>query len=343
MQYSNNDVYLNPDGAKPASLRPTDRPTLSIVVPVYNGAASIGILVEAIAALPPPAPGGIEVVLVNDASPDESLGVCQNLLKTATIPLILLDLSRNFGEYNAVMAGLRAARGDYVITMDDDLQNPPEEVLKLFAYCRDQDFDVVYTHYDVKHHAAWRNWGSKFHNWMAGRLLGAPKNLYFSSFRCMNRFIVAQITQYDGPFAHQDGLIMQTTRRIGQIKVKHHPRQHGTSNYNLRRLLRVWLAMALNFSIMPLRLASLAGFVASLVGVIGMAMIMVEKLLGEPPLGWSSLALAIFCLAGVQLLMLGIVGEYIGRIFMTINRVPQTIIRQKWQNFTADEKNYEQK
>ena len=309
-------------------------PSLSIVVPVYNGASTIGLLVNALASLPTPLPNGIEMVLVNDASPDHSLDVCQKLLKTSKIPIKLIDLSRNFGEYNAVMAGLRAARGDYVITMDDDLQNPPEEVLKIFEYCRDHNLDVVYTNYTTKHHAWWRNLGSKFHNIIARQLLDAPKNLYFSSFRCMSRFLVNQITQYHGPYAYQDGLIMQSTRRIGQITVAHKARAHGHSNYTFRRLLRVWLAMALNFSIMPLRMASLAGFLACMIGIMGMVVIFIEKLLHEPPLGWSSLAIAIFFLAGVQLLMLGILGEYIGRIFMTLNRAPQTITRQEWDNFS---------
>ena len=228
---------------------------LSIVIPVYRGAATIGRLVEALSALHPV--GGLEIVLVNDGSPDNSGEVCQELVRRATVPLTYVEHARNFGEHNAVMTGLRHARGAYVITMDDDLQNPPEEVIRLYDHARLGNWDVVYTRYAVKQHAGWRNLGSRFANAVADRLLDKPKGLYLSSFRCMSAFVVRSVTRYQGPYPYVDGLIMQVTQRIDSIEVRHLPRVEGRSNYNLARLVRLWLNLATSFSLAPLRLADL--------------------------------------------------------------------------------------
>ena len=227
----------------PSLTRPrTTRVGLSIVVPVYRGAATVGQLVEALSDLHPA--GGLEVVLVNDGSPDNSGDVCRTLLATARIPVVYIEHARNYGEHNAVMTGLRHARGDFVITMDDDLQNPPEEVVKLYDHARLGGWDVVYTRYAVKQHAGWRNLGSRFANSVADRLLDKPKGLYLSSFRCMSAMVVDAVTRYSGPYPYIDGLIMQVTQRIDSIEVRHLPRQEGRSNYTLVRLVRLWLNLA---------------------------------------------------------------------------------------------------
>ena len=255
-----------------------DRPyTLSIVVPVYNGAASVGELVQALEALD--IPGGHELVLVNDGSPDNSREVCLDLVKTAKIPVTLVDHARNYGEHNAVMTGLRHARGKWVINMDDDLQNPPTEVARLLAYAQETKHEVVYTYYDEKQHAGWRNLGSAFTNWCATQLLDKPKDLYLSSFRCMSAFLVERILDYHGPFPYIDGLILQITRDIGRLKVQHLPRAIGRSNYTLRRLVRLWLNMFVNFSVMPLRLASVAGMFLAGIGLLGVIVVFVEALI----------------------------------------------------------------
>ena len=157
--------------------------TLSIVIPVYNGAKTVGELVGALAALS--IPGGHEIVLVNDGSPDNSLAVCRALVAAARVPITLVNLARNYGEHNAVMAGLRQARGAYIITMDDDLQNPPREVLRLLTHAQTSGLEVVYTRYAEKHHASWRNLGSRFTNRVADWLLDKPRGLYLSSFRLL--------------------------------------------------------------------------------------------------------------------------------------------------------------
>jgi glycosyltransferase involved in cell wall biosynthesis len=299
---------------------------LSIVIPVYRGAASIGILVDALAALQ--IPGGHEVVLVNDGSPDNSAEVCRRLAGRTDFPVTFLNLSRNFGEHNAVMAGLRQARGDYIITMDDDLQNPISEVVRLFEHARDGSWDVVYTYYAEKKHAAWRNLGSRFANKVADVLLDKPRGLYLSSFRCMSAFVARSVTVYDGPFPYVDGLILQATQHIDRIAVEHVARANGQSNYTLRRLIRLWLNLFINFSAMPLRVSVVAGFVIGLLGLAACLFVIAEAVFRAPPPGWASLMAATLLLSGVQMVMLGILGEYLGRLFLTANRKPQSVIRE---------------
>jgi undecaprenyl-phosphate 4-deoxy-4-formamido-L-arabinose transferase len=300
-------------------------PALSIVVPVYNGASTVGRLVEALGALD--VPGGLEIVLVNDGSPDDSAAVCRRLLETAPVPMTYVEHARNYGEHNAVMTGLRHARGAYVITMDDDLQNPPEEVVRLFTFARDGGYDVVYTRYAEKKHAGWRNLGSRFANRVADVLIDKPRGLYLSSFRCMSRIVVEGVTRYEGPFPYVDGLIMQVTQRIASLEVMHLPRAEGQSNYTLRRLVRLWLNLAVNFSLLPLRLAVFAGIAMAGLGALGALYVIWQAATGEQPQGWASTMVVILLVSGVQFVILGILGEYLGRTFMTGNRRPQGFVR----------------
>jgi glycosyltransferase involved in cell wall biosynthesis len=312
---------------------PAPRFALSIVIPVYNGAASIAELVGALEELL--IDGGHEIVLVNDGSPDNSLEVCSSLLDKARVPITLVSLARNYGEHNAVMTGLRHASGAHVITMDDDLQNPPEEVERLLAFAQRSGDDVVYTYYEEKQHAAWRNLGSRFTNCVADFVLEKPNGLYLSSFRCISAFAVREIIRYQGPFPYIDGLILQVTQNIGRLMVRHLSRASGRSNYTLRRLLRLWMSMFVNFSVMPLRISTITGFVLSGLGAIGGAIAIGEALLYSPPEGWASLMVAVLLLSGVQLVILGIVGEYLGRLYLTANGKPQSVIREVRRSQTS--------
>jgi undecaprenyl-phosphate 4-deoxy-4-formamido-L-arabinose transferase len=317
--HSATDPYAEDDAPRPEL-------GLSIVVPVYRGAASVGRLVEELSSLRPE--GGLEIVLVNDGSPDESGAVCRALQRTATVPITYIEHARNFGEHNAVMTGLRHVRGAYVITVDDDLQNPPEEVVRLYDHARLGGWDVVYTRYALKKHAIWRNLGSRFANKVADYLLDKPRGLYLSTFRCMNALVVRELIRYYGPYPYVDGLIMQATQRIDSIEVRHAARAEGRSNYTLRRLLLLWVNLATNFSVLPLRLAVFAGVVMGVLGLISAALVVAEGLRGGTPSGWASMMSATLIIAGVQFLILGVMGEYIGRAFLSANGKPQGVVRE---------------
>ena len=306
----------------------SDAPALSIVVPVYNGAGTVGELVGALRALD--IPGGLEIVLVVDGSPDNSLDVCKQLAAAPGPPVTVLSLSRNYGEHNAVMAGLSRARGAYTITMDDDLQNPPGEVKRLFEYARDGRYDAVYTYYGEKKHAAWRNLGSRFTNWCADRLIDKPRGLYLSSFRCLSAFVCEHIVAtYEGPYPYVDGLIFQVTQNVGRLQVQHLPRIEGRSNYTLARLFRLWLSMFSNFSVIPLRFATLFGIAFGTLGALAAIIVIVEAISAQrAPQGWASLMVAVLVLAGVQLVVVGLIGEYLGRMFLAVNRKPQYVVRE---------------
>jgi len=304
----------------------SDHPVgLSIIVPVYRGASTIGRLVEAVSQLKPA--GGIEIILVNDGSPDESGDVCRRLAETATVPLTYIEHARNFGEHNAVMTGLRHARGAYVINMDDDLQNPPEEVIRLYDHARLGGWDVVYARYAKKEHEGWRNLGSRFANHVADSLLDKPKGLYLSSFRCMSAMVVREVTKYSGPYPYIDGLIMQVTQRISSIEVAHYARADGVSNYNMRRLVRLWLNLATNFSVLPLRLAIFAGVAMGALGFLLALVVIIEAMFFETPSGWASSMMLMLLIAGVQFTILGVMGEYVGRAFLSANGKPQGVVR----------------
>ncbi len=318
------DTAPHPPEIEPA--HPSSSPALSIVVPVYNGEKSVARLVAALATLRPA--GGLEVVLVNDGSPDGSAAVCRGLVHSAGVPVTYIEHARNFGEHNAVMTGLRHVRGQFVITMDDDLQNPPEEVVRLYDHARLGGWDVVYTRFAAKRHAAWRNLGSRFANRVADWLLDKPRGLYLSSFRCMSALVVRAVTRYRGPYPYVDGLLLQVTQRIDSIEVRHLPRAEGRSNYNLRRLIRLWLNLATSFSLAPLRVAMLAGAVLAILGAVGAILVVMEAVLTKAtPSGWASTMAAILLVGGVQSIVLGVMGEYVGRTFLSANGKPQGTVR----------------
>jgi polyisoprenyl-phosphate glycosyltransferase len=310
-----------------SSHRPmTTRYRVSIVIPVYNGASTIGPLVERLRA-DLAASYDLEIVMVDDGSADSSASVCRDLC--ARFPeLVFVGLARNFGEHNAVMAGLRNTTGDAIVVMDDDFQNPPSEVRRLVEALQG-GVDVVFSRYDVKHHSSFRNLGSWFNNVVASAMLDKPVGLYLSSFKAMNRFLVDQVIRYAGPFPYIDGIVLRTTRHYATVTVEHQARAVGRSNYTLRRLVRLWLAMFTNFSVLPLRIASVTGFLCAGLGLLAAIEFTVEKIVDPAiPLGWASVMCTILLVSGVQLVALGTIGEYLGRLFLSDNGTPQFVVRE---------------
>lgn len=300
---------------------------LSVCIPVYNGAKTIGPLVEKTRR--ELGDCELEFVLVNDGSRDESDEVCARIAAESD-DVRYICLRRNFSEHNAVMCALNHATGDFAAIIDDDFQNPPEEIRKLVVEA-EKGYDVVYAKYRKKKHHFFRNLGSRMNDRMATWLLGKPKNLYLCSFKLVRRDVIDEIVKYKGPFPYIDGLLLRVTNNISSVYVEHSARQEGKSGYTLAKLVNLWLSMFINFSIKPLRVVTFAGLLTGLVCV-GLGLyFLVDKLVdpGSAPSGWASLAVIILFTASVQMVSLGIVGEYIGKHYLDRNGTPQWVVKKR--------------
>ena len=302
-------------------------PALSFVIPLYNSAETIGPLVDTIESLM--VEGGHEIVLVDDGSRDATEEVCRAKIRTARVPITLVSHARNYGEHNAVLTGWRHASGAHIVNLDDDGQNPPEEAVRLWQHAKEKKLDVVFGCYAEKQHSVWRNAGSWFTNRMTDWAVDKPRGLYLSSFRCVSSFVARQVAVHTGPYPYLDGLILQVTQRMGSIEVRHASRQAGTSGYTLGRLVRLWLSAWINFSVLPLRVATVLGLATALMGL-GAFAVLVWMWAADvgPAYGWGWLMAALLVFSGAQLVMLGLIGEYLGRMFLTVNQRPQAIVRE---------------
>jgi len=309
-------------------------PALSFVIPLYRSAATIAAVVRDIEALQ--IDGGHEIILVHDGSDQATSDVCRQLVGAGKVPITLIEHARNYGEHNAVLTGWRHARGAHIVNLDDDGQNPPAEAMRLWQEAKRTGLDVVFGWYAEKQHSLFRNLGSKFTTRMTDWALDKPQGFYLSSFRCVTRFVSEQVVGYAGPFPYIDGLILQVTQRIGSIEVRHEARRAGESTYTLRRLIRLWLSAWINFSVLPLRVATVLGLILAFAGVIALGVVVIAwyRNVG-PESGWGWLMAGLLVFSGTQLVLLGLIGEYIGRMFITVNQRPQSVVREIVSNRTA--------
>lgn len=300
--------------------------SISVIIPVYNGAKTLQALVTELKA-ELAALFDLEIVLVNDGSSDNSAEVCLDISKKDANTKFI-NLSRNFGEHNAVMAGLNFCTGDAAVIIDDDFQNPPSEIIKLIDEI-DKGYDIVYSYYSKKEHSFVRNLGSKFNNLVATILIGKPRELYLSSFKALSRFVIDELVKHGDPYPYIDGIILRITRHYSTVLVQHNPRQSGKSNYTLHKLISLWLNMFTNFSILPLRITTITGFLFAIIGFVGAVIFLLEKIQNpDLPVGWASIIISLFVISGVQLMGLGMIGEYLGRMFMRTNGKPQFVVRK---------------
>ena len=304
---------------------------LSVLIPLYNSENTIVDLVDNVITTLHANFNVLEIIIVNDGSLDNSHFYALQVVKKHPGIVKYIRLARNFGEHNAIMCGLNHVTGDCVAIIDDDFQNPPSEILKLVSKLH-EDYDVVYSYYAQKHHSWFRNLGSFFNDWVATKLLKKPKGLYLSSFKVISYPMVRTIIQYKGPYPYIDGIILRSTRSIGRQLCMHEDRKIGRSNYTLSKLMHLWINMATGFSITPLRIASVIGILMSIFAVLLTVFFIVSRLAGglfikqHIPVGWASLIITITFFSGLQLCVLGLIGEYLGRLFLMMNRLPQYVV-----------------
>ncbi len=311
---------------------------LSIIVPVYRSAECLPELARRIEAEVGRYFQSYELILVNDDSPDSSWEVIVRLACEHDF-MIGVNLRKNAGQDNAIMAGLNVATGDVVVIMDDDLQHDPSDIVLLHGQI-ERGFDVVYAHFEHKKQALWKNLGSWVNDRMAVLTLGKPKDIYMSPYKAMRRDVVQEVIKYAGPYPYVDGLIFMVTSNITQIPATHHRRFAGKSNYSLIKSVAVWLKLATGFSVVPLRMATLVGGIMSLIAFVLATYFVLQTLIrAQGPEGWASVIVAVLFIGGIQLIGIGAIGEYIGRIFITQNARPQFTVKEICRGTAREDQN----
>lgn len=270
-----------------------------------------------------------EGILVNDCSPDHTFQVIKQLCKE-NANLTGLDLARNFGQHSALMAGFHYASGEIIVCLDDDGQTPANEVGKLLAEI-EEGADVVYARYSHKHHSGFRNWGSHVNELMTRIMLGKPKELFVSSYFAAKRFVIHEMMKYEYPYPYVIGLVLRTTKNIVNVDVNHRDRQAGTSGYTLSKLLNLWFNGFTAFSVKPLRIATAVGACCAFMGFAYGLYTIIKKIFINPPgliTGFSAIVSLMVFIGGMLMLMLGLIGEYMGRMYISVNRSPQYVLRE---------------
>lgn len=291
-------------------------PSISIVIPVFRSSATLGTLHARLEAVLTSIGRGWEIILVDDASGDGTFN-CMKQLHGADPRIRLVRFSRNMGQHNAVLCGLDRARGDYIVTLDDDLQNPPEEIPRFIAKI-DEGYDLVIGRIDGEKKHAWhRNLSSRMLQVLVTRVIGKPKHIALSSYRCMTRRAAAAMAQHGGAHAYMPAVMFHSVphERICNIPVAHHERQHGRSTYTLRKLVRLTSYLLINHSSVPLRVVTVWGLLLSSVSLAYAVFVAIDVLIhGSAVTGWPSLVVLISFLCGNIMFCMGILGEYIGRL-----------------------------
>ncbi|MCH2172672.1 glycosyltransferase family 2 protein [Myxococcota bacterium] len=304
---------------------------LSVVVPVYGSEDCVQALVDAIDEVLEPTGLGHEIILVNDASQDGSWQAIQEVCSLRR-HVVGVDLRRNFGQDNAILAGLRLARGEAIAIMDDDLQHDPADLPRMLEELS-RGYDVVYAKFRRKKQARWKNAGSWFNGKVAEWVIDKPSGIYLSPYKVVRSDVAREICRYSGPVPYVDGLLLQVTSRLSSIDADHHDRFAGTGHYTFFASVAVWLRLAFSFSVLPLRLVSLLG-----VGLAGVAMVLVLATVyyravypddfGDFAVGWASLIVTQMFVGGIQMVFFGVIGEYVGKSYLTLTNKPQAMIAE---------------
>lgn len=269
-----------------------------------------------------------EIILVNDNSPDDTWGKIKELTEKYD-NVIGIDIAKNSGQQCAIMAGLRYSKGDLVAVSDDDGQTPIETIFEFYDKMQEGEYDVVCAKYvDRGKRSAFRRLGSRANTLMINFFLERPEGIDTSVYFLAKRFVVDEMVKYNNAYPHMGGLLLRTTYNIGNVDVKQKERIEGTSGYNMKKLLSTWANGLTTFSIKPLRIATVCGIFMAMIGfliIIGLVILKLTR--NNIALGWTSMIATTILIGGMIMMMLGVIGEYVGRIYLTLNENPQYVIR----------------
>ena len=302
---------------------------VSFVIPCYRSENTLeGVILEIKEAMNKLGKYTYEVILINDSSPDNTWKTIEKL-SVENENIIGVNFSKNFGQHAALMAGMRETTGDYVVCLDDDGQTPANEVDKLLS-ALEEGADAVYARYGNKKHSLFRNFGSRVNDMMTRIMLGKPKELFISSYFGVKRFVVEDMVRYQNSYPYVIGLVLRATKNIVNVDVTHREREEGRSGYTLKKLLGLWFNGFTAFSVTPLRIATVIGVFCAVLGFAYGLYLFIRRLVDpNMVMGFSSIMCTILFVGGMLMIMLGLVGEYIGRIYICLNNSPQYVIREK--------------
>jgi undecaprenyl-phosphate 4-deoxy-4-formamido-L-arabinose transferase len=302
---------------------------VSFVIPCYRSENTLeGVILEIKEAMNKLGKYTYEVILINDSSPDNTWKTIERL-SVENENIIGVNFSKNFGQHAALMAGMRETTGDYVVCLDDDGQTPANEVDKLLS-ALEEGADAVYARYGNKKHSLFRNFGSRVNDMMTRIMLGKPKELFISSYFGVKRFVVEDMVRYQNSYPYVIGLVLRATKNIVNVDVTHREREEGRSGYTLKKLLGLWFNGFTAFSVTPLRIATVIGVFCAVLGFAYGLYLFIRRLVDpNMVMGFSSIMCTILFVGGMLMIMLGLVGEYIGRIYICLNNSPQYVIREK--------------
>lgn len=313
---------------------------LSFVIPCYKSEKTVGsVIAEIRDMISKEAKYDYEIILVNDGSPDDVWDVIKEYADRDA-HILGVNLAKNFGQHSAVLAGYHYCTGDYVISLDDDGQTPAGEVPKLLDEL-EKGYDVVYAKYEEMHQKAFRRWGSDFARRMSDYIFGV-KGYYTGSFFVARKFIIEEMIRYDNCYPYLGGLVLRTTRNIGYVSVQHNDRMSGASGYSLKKLFSLWFNGFTAFSVKPLEISTYIGFFIAFIGFVYTIVIIVRRLFISElqaiiPYGWSSQTSIILVIGGLILINMGLMGEYIGRIYICINNSPQFVVKETYGNKNTED------
>lgn len=301
---------------------------ISFVIPCYNSSKTIENVVDEIVTTVVARGDEYEIILINDHSTDNVWEVIKKLSQSNN-KVKGICFAKNFGQHSALMAGYNKVTGDVIVSLDDDGQTPADEVYSLIDKLN-EGYDVVYASYENKKHSSARNIGTKINNIMCEKLLSKPKNLTLTSYFVAKRFVIEEVKKYNNSYAYVPGLVLRTTSGITSVPVKHRERQEGHSGYSFKKLIALWMNGFTAFSVKPLRISSFIGMITAFIGFVYCLYILINKIINPlTPIGWSSTVGVILLIGGMILFVLGMIGEYLGRVYISINNSPQYVIKEE--------------